>query len=269
LQKGTSPYDHRVLTFRPTQDMCIQPVPEEFVDITDKIVPNIKPYYMISNYGRLWHKYQCKLMIPNLDSKGYLFRPLSTVNGTVACRIHRLVMMSFAYIPNCENLQVNHKDGIKSNNAIWNLEWVTPSENANHAVQTGLNQYRYATEEQVHAICKLLEEGSLTIPEIAQKVQIGYQTVAAIQSKRTHRDISDQYNIPIRKVPANLTDEQIHLLCKFFEGNKKPINLFINDFCSIALKNIGINDPTANQIRTANKIYTKQSYVNISKNYKF
>lgn len=220
MLKGSGTYDKHVLSFRPTPDMYIQPVPEEFVDITDKIVPNIKPYYMISNYGRLWHKYQHKFIIPNFDSKGYLFRPLATNNGPLNCRIHRLVLLAFAYIPGCENLQVNHKDGIKSNDAIWNLECVTPSENGIHAYQTGLNKSHYASDEQVHKICKLLEEGKLTIPEIAQQLNVGYQTVAAIQNKRSHRNISDQYNIPSRKVAANLTDEQINALCKFFEDNK-------------------------------------------------
>jgi len=66
-----------------------------------------------------------------LGSNGYHSVGLWKENKEKRFSVHRLVAESF--IPNPDNKsQVNHKNGIKTDNDISNLEWVTKSENAIH-----------------------------------------------------------------------------------------------------------------------------------------
>lgn len=76
-----------------------------------------------------------------LTPKGYLFVSLSKQNINLGGLSHRFVAKAF--IPNPENKpQVNHIDGVKTNNNVENLEWVTNQENVEHAKKMGLMVYR-------------------------------------------------------------------------------------------------------------------------------
>ena len=75
------------------------------------------------------------------DGKGYLQIDLHYKNKR-GVRIHRLVALAF--IPNPDNKpQVNHINGIKTDNRVINLEWVTNSENQTHSNKLGLRNYQY------------------------------------------------------------------------------------------------------------------------------
>ena len=268
MRKGESGYNHCPIAFTPTQEVCIN-VPEVFVDITDLAVPNIKPYYMISNYGRIWHKYKAEILSITFDSKGYLYKPLSTDNGNANCRVHRLVMMCFCYYPGCESLFVNHKDGNKTNNCLWNLEWVTAKENVDHAYKTGLNQALYLEPAKVHEVCKLLEDATIPLTRVAELTGVQYTTIQAIQNKRAHIDISDQYDIKPRKIGSNFTLEQVHSLCQYYQDHPFDYNLTLDEYCAKALRAVDIDNPGFRYNRTAKRIFKKETYYYVSKDYRF
>jgi hypothetical protein len=77
-------------------------------------------------------KLPMRVLKPALGKSGYLLVTLSVDNTQSSQNVHRLVARAF--IPNETNRpQVNHKNGIKTDNALSNLEWMTASENGFHS----------------------------------------------------------------------------------------------------------------------------------------
>ncbi len=101
------------------------------------------PKYRISRDGRVYFGKlrNLKLLKPQLTVKGYLIVGLYNENGRKPFTVHRVVALTFIANPDNSPI-INHKDGIKTNNAVQNLEWVTYTENLHHAMRTGLNDLR-------------------------------------------------------------------------------------------------------------------------------
>lgn len=79
-----------------------------------------------------------KILKPQINTSGYWTIGLYKNGKRKLYRIHRLI--GKAFIPNPYNKpEINHKDGNKLNNHIENLEWVTTSENTQHAWDTKLH----------------------------------------------------------------------------------------------------------------------------------
>jgi hypothetical protein len=73
----------------------------------------------------------------SLDTNGYpILRLRKSDGGSVTTKVHRMV--AAAFLGEADGLQVNHKDGIKTNNAVANLEYVDGAENIRHAIRSGL-----------------------------------------------------------------------------------------------------------------------------------
>lgn len=113
-----------------------------------KYIPNCADSYAVTSDGRVWsypksnpHGYGSqhdgKFLSAGDLGNGYLVVNLKFEDGKYRTRlVHRLV--AEAYIPNPLNLpQVNHKNGIKTDNRVENLEWVNNSQNMLHSVKIG------------------------------------------------------------------------------------------------------------------------------------
>lgn len=102
--------------------------------------------------------------------------------------IHRLIYKAF--YPNCENfneLTINHIDGIKTNNNIFNLELVTRADNNKHAFKTGLKNHKGSNhpmsklkDSDILQIRKLYSNGNISQKEIGKLFNVGQSIISDI-----------------------------------------------------------------------------------------
>lgn len=100
-----------------------------------KDIPNYEGMYQVSNLGRvksLNYKRTGKerVLKEKLNKKGYFNVNLYKDGKQKNHKIHRLVMLAFI---GDSDLHVNHKNGIKTDNQLENLEYCTHYENMKHA----------------------------------------------------------------------------------------------------------------------------------------
>jgi hypothetical protein len=102
-----------------------------------KEIKDFEGIYEVSSKGNVKRIKTQLILKPRRHTGGYYTVCLWKNGKDKYFFIHRLVASMF--IENKDNKrEVNHKDGIKTNNTVENLEWVTPRENQKHASKIGL-----------------------------------------------------------------------------------------------------------------------------------
>lgn len=96
--------------------------------------------YGVSTEGHIisFKRNEPYLMKPYKNGQGYLQVRLYNNGKSTQVLVHRLVAATFIENSCGESNQVNHINGVKDDNNVENLEWVTQSENMKHAYEIGL-----------------------------------------------------------------------------------------------------------------------------------
>lgn len=155
-------------------------------------IGELKGFYEVSNTGLVrrlprhdgWKNLKSKILKSYINKRGYLAVDITFKYKRYRYQVHNLVLESFVS-RRPKNKVCNHKNGLKLDNNVNNLEWVTVSENIKHAFDTGLNKISDKCKEKTSQRSrKLTWEQSL---EIKDKYKNGY----------TQRRLAEEYNISL------------------------------------------------------------------------
>lgn len=155
--------------------------------------------YAITDDGRVWSHISDKWLKMPLTDWGYPKVCLSNKGKQKVFLVHKLVADAFCWKPSTY-LQVNHIDGDKTNNNVKNLEWVTPSQNAKHAWDTGLQfnnsgvrkaqeARRLFSTQAVIAIRQMAKVG-WTLRTISKVYKCSLGSIDKIVSGKSYKEVS-------------------------------------------------------------------------------
>lgn len=157
-------------------------------------IPGLERQYEVSNTG-LIRRVNIRLLKSEISNTGYSRTTVFLGNKKWKhISIHRAVAQTF--IPNPDHKPfVNHKNGIRNDNRLENLEWVTTKENSQHAVDTGLypigirNGKAKLTEAQVRTIRNMYQEG-ISVNSLAKKYRMDESTLFDLVKYRTWKHVA-------------------------------------------------------------------------------
>jgi DNA-binding transcriptional regulator YiaG len=134
------------------------------------------------------YKNTVRVLKPARRRDGYFFVTLAIDGKHFHKTLHSMVAAAFIG-PRPKGHHINHKDGDKANNCVDNLEYVTPSGNATHAL-TALKKAQKLTPDMVKQIRRAVRDG-VPRKQIAEQFGVSIHMVHAVWRKVSWGYVTD------------------------------------------------------------------------------
>ncbi len=158
-------------------------------------VPGYEGLYAVTNDGRVW-SHRMRIWMKPSYLRGYARVRLcrERISKTLSC--HRLVLRTFVG-PCPDGNVVNHKNSIRDDNRLENLEYCTPSQNTKHSFAVGRsslrgerNTFSVLTDNGVIAIRKRVENGEPR-KSVAADFSVSLSTISRVVTRATWWHVGD------------------------------------------------------------------------------
>ena len=166
------------------------------------------PNYVVSTHGHVKNLVTNHYLRGSIGNSGYRSYRVKNKQGVYyTLGAHRAVAL--AYIPderNRDELYVNHIDGDKLNNYVGNLEWVTESENMEHAGELGLTSKcvpvqtfnsRTGEIKTFPSILSCSKYVGISKDQVANRIGIGCCKTTYPEGFRYRRKSKSEWNVPV------------------------------------------------------------------------
>lgn len=129
-------------------------------------IEGVQSKYLVSDCGRVKNDESGKILKQAYDKYGYKIISLQMNDySRRTFKVHRLVLLSFVG-EHPTKTTVNHKNGVKDDNSLYNLEWMDIFEQQRHAIKIGLKKFNKGNNAPnvvydskiIDVICKLISE---------------------------------------------------------------------------------------------------------------
>lgn len=167
-------------------------------------VPGWEGFYAVSNLGRIKRlagSPRCnadRVLKLKQNTRGYLtYAPVRSGVKQTNVVVHRVVLHAFVGPPPIGKETANHINGIKTDNRLENLEWVTHAQNIKHAYDNGLHgiykgsaaSAALLSDSQVTQILKMSASG-MRHRQISEALGIGFRSIADIVAGKTYTNVA-------------------------------------------------------------------------------
>lgn len=190
-------------------------------DVEWRDIPGYEGLYECSEYGDIYSLISGRVLVAGDDGKGYTHLGLYKDKICKTYLVYRLVALTFiGELPH--GLHTNHIDGVKSNNHVSNLEYITPLENTRHAIELGLvdnngekNPNRKLSEPDIPKIRKLLSLGEMTQKQIGEIFGVSRHAISLIKTGRTWKCVDGGKDLYLGEKQQKLSADKVRAIRSF------------------------------------------------------